>query len=467
MHWKLIRSSIGYDLDTCRDSGRATPECAGDSGVQSSMRIVAIFVRLTLIAVLLTGIAWNVRAAIADRLASRNQPVALRQAMRLDPENPEYPAQLAWQLQVADPRTAESLFERAVRLNPDDASAWISLGLLDEERGALVQAETNLLHAAAVDVTWLPSWSLANFYFRRQRWEEFWSWAEKAAQMVPDDATPLLRLAWYVAPSEPEIQNRLRIGRPEVQRQFLWFLIAQGDASAVAEWGNRALTSDVDSGEDVLSACDWLMAQKRPDLALPLWNGLAARHQIPFSPLSPGAGDAVTNGDFARQPLSRGFDWRLTNPDGVGAFLNTNPSALGFEFSGRESESILLLSEVVPVLPEKPYTLSIDSASSEISPDSGLQLLASDAGSGEVLAQVPGSSGRDLPSQVCFITTQSTSFLSLMLEYQRQPGTVPIEGRVEVRKIGLLPGATAACGTLPPPGNLRTPPALSTGSKSG
>jgi hypothetical protein len=419
-------------------------------GVRRSNRILTFVVGPPLLVVLLAGIVWNVRAAIADQLAARDTPAALRLAMRFDPVDAEYPARLGWDLQVTDPLIAQSLLQRAVRLNPYDSSAWISLGLLEEEQGDMAPAEANLLRAAAVDVTWLPSWSLANFYFRRQRWGAFWSWAQKAAQMVPDDATPLLRLAWYVVPSESEIQVRLRIQRPEVQRQFLWFLIKEGDAAAIAAWGNRALTPGAAaSGEDVLSACEWLMEQKRPDLALPLWNGLAASHQIPFPALDPGSGDAVTNGNFARQPLSRGFDWRLTNPDGVSTYFNTDSPALGFEFSGRESESLLLLSEVVPVLPEKPYTLFIESASSEISSGSGLELVAADAASGEILARSSGFAGADEPSRVCFTTPQSARFLTLMLDYQRQLGTVPIEGRIAIRKISLLPGLNAACATLP------------------
>lgn len=413
-------------------------------------RVVVVVCRLAPIAVLATGIAWNVRAAVASQLASDDRPAALRLAMRLDPANPVYPARLAWDLQVTNPRTAESLFRRAVRLNPYDSGSWISLGLLEEEQGDMAQAESHLLHAASVDVTWLPSWSLANFYFRRQHWDAFWSWAQKATQMVPDDATPLLRLAWYVAPSEGEIQNRLRIRQPEVQRQFLWFLIAHGDTAGVAEWGNRALTPDAAaSGEDVLAACEWLIQQKRPDLALPLWNGLAVRHQIPFPALEPGSGDAVTNGNFGRQPLSRGFDWRLTHTNGVDVLVNAGPPALDFEFSGREPESFPLIAEVVPVLPEKPYTVFIEDASSGLPPGSGLELVAAETASGDILARTPFA-GSNQQSQVCFTTAPDVRFLNLMLDYHRQPGTMPLEGRLTIRKISLLPGLSAGCAALPP-----------------
>lgn len=422
---------------------------SSEAGAGPSTRVGVVVSRLALMAVLATGVAWNVLAAVASQLASHDRPAALRLAMRLEPANPVYPAQLAWDLQVADPRTAESLFRRAVRLDPYDSGSWINLGLLEEEQGDMAEAEAHLLHAASVDVTWLPSWSLANFYFRRQRWDAFWFWAQKATPMVPDDATPLLRLAWYVAPSEAEIEDRLRIRQPEVQRQFLSFLIAHGDAAAVAQWGNRGLTPGAAaSGEDVLSACEWLIEQKRPDLALPLWNGLARGHQIPFPALEPGSGDAVTNGDFARQPLSRGFDWRMTHTAGVAFFFNPEPPALDFEFSGREPESFLLVAEIVPVLPEKAYTLSIEDASSGLPPLSGLELVAAQTASGEMLARTP-LAGSSQQSQVCFTTAPGVRFLTLMVDYQRQPGTMPLEGHLAIRKVSLLPGLSTACPALP------------------
>ena len=37
---------------------------------------------------------------------------------------------------------------------------------------------------------------------------------QKAAQMDPDDAAPLFRLAWYVSPNAGEIASRLQIKRP-------------------------------------------------------------------------------------------------------------------------------------------------------------------------------------------------------------------------------------------------------------
>ena len=120
------------------------------------------------------------------------KPTALVWPCAWMPANAAYPAQLAEELYAIDPPAAKSLLQKAVKLNRYDASSWIQLGLLSEAENDLPQAEESLLEAARVDSTFLPSWSLTNFYFRRENAARFWYWAQRAAQMVPDDATPLV-----------------------------------------------------------------------------------------------------------------------------------------------------------------------------------------------------------------------------------------------------------------------------------
>jgi hypothetical protein len=389
--------------------------------------------KAVLLAALLVGIVWNLRMAVADLAARRNGPDGTRSAMRWMPGNGAYAAQLADELYASDPVGAKSLLQKAVRLNPFDAASWIQLGLLCEAGNDLPQAEESLLQAAHVDSTFLPSWSLANFYFRHEQTNRFWDWAQKAAHMAPDDATPLFRLAWYASPSAPEIENRLQMKRPAVEVQFVNFLMTQGDPSAVAQAAAHLVASGAgDSTEVLLSACDWLLAQKRPDLALGLWNGLASRISYPAT------GDG-------RPPTSHGFDWHLMTVDGVSSYLNVDPNALGFEFSGDEPDGFTLMTQAVPVQAQKAYTLTVDYRSSGIARGSGLSWAVSDDRTGTVLArtaslsseQGAGLGGR---AYACFTAPDGARFIRLSLDYQRQPGTVRVEGKLALREVKLSTG---------------------------
>ncbi len=403
------------------------------------------------LAALMVGIVWNVLFAIADLSARRNQTEATRLAMRLMPANAAYPAQLAEELYASDPLEAKSLLQKTVKLNRYDAPSWVQLGLLSEAGNDLPQAENALLQAAGVDSTFLPSWSLANFYFRQQNAASFWYWARKAAQMVPDDATPLFRLAWYVNPNAQDIENRLQMKRPAIEGQFVNFLLTQGDPEAVTEAASHLLrTNNKESAETLLGACDWLLERKRPDLALGLWNGLAKRTASP--PL--GADSPVTNGDFGKSPLSHGFDWHLLSVEGASSFLNANPNALGFEFSGEEPDSFLLLNQTAPVHGKTNYALTVDYGTSGIPHGSGIVWQVTDAQTGAVLARTTSLSseqgGEDGAEQggkatACFTTPKETGFVNLSLLYQRQPGTVRVEGKLALKGVRLAAATAGVC----------------------
>ncbi len=112
----------------------------------------------------------------------------------------------------------------AVSLNPRLASAWIQLGLAAEADGDPQEAEADLLQAARVDRLYLPSWTLANFYFRRGDPAKFWPWAERAARLTFDDYRPLLRLADTFETSPERVAVRLGGGAP-LLRAYLDLLI--------------------------------------------------------------------------------------------------------------------------------------------------------------------------------------------------------------------------------------------------
>ena len=399
---------------------------------------------------LLAGIVWNVRLGAADWLAGQNQPESTRRAMRWMPANGAFAAQLADEVYASDPDFANNLLQQAVKLNSYDAASWIQLGLLHEAKNQPELAGEALMQAAEVDTTFLPSWSLANFYFRRGDSSRFWYWAERAAQMAPGDATALFRLAWYVSPNVAEVQSRLQLKRPILQGQLVNFLMAQGEAEA-AQQAALPLLADNDQGStaNLLEACDWLLGHGRPELALPLWNGLAASHRVSYAPTGMSPMNPITNGSFSSSPLSRGFDWRLTTVAGVSTFLNNAPNqphALGFEFSGDEPDSFLMMSQVAPVRALQDYALLVAYSTTGIPAGSGIVWTVTDARSGAILGRTASLAAEQEGKAVaCFAAPAGSAFVDLSLRYQRQPGTVRIEGKLALQQVSLSIATTAVC----------------------
>src|SRR5580658_1806575 len=147
------------------------------------------------------------RLAYAELRFRRATPATVMRAAELDRFAP--PAGYFERLADLDREHAGRWLDAALQANPRLSSAWVAQGLAAEEAGEMDQAERDLLEAARVDRRYLPAWTLANFYFRRQSAAQFWTWARRAAALTYDDFRPLLALARAVEPHPRALIEKL------------------------------------------------------------------------------------------------------------------------------------------------------------------------------------------------------------------------------------------------------------------
>src|SRR5690242_6223918 len=91
------------------------------------------------------------------------------------PGNAEYVV-----LATLQSESPDTLLKRLVQLTPRVSGPRIRLGLAAEGRGDVVLAERTLLDAFAVDHQFETRWTLANFYLRQGRANDFWTWIRSA-----------------------------------------------------------------------------------------------------------------------------------------------------------------------------------------------------------------------------------------------------------------------------------------------
>jgi hypothetical protein len=99
------------------------------------------------------------------------------------------------------------------------------------------------------------------------------------------------------------------------------------------------------------------------------------------------------------------------------------------------------MTQTVPVKPGKGYVLAVDYRTSDIAPGSGLSWAVSDEHTGAVLARtanLAAEQGGRVYS--CFTAPDGAAFIRLSLDYQRQPGTVRVEGKLALREVRLSAG---------------------------
>ncbi len=398
--------------------------------------------RVVGIAIVLTGFgfaaAWSVRAGWADYWAQKDTAAAMHKAAAILPGSSVYHYRLGILISDEDPRGAAKALERAVALNPYDARSWIELALRNEADGQIAQAEQRLLHAASVDRQYLPKWTLANFYFRRNDESRFWFWAKAAAAMAYSDWSPFFRLCGNVV-EDGNLLDRLDIRKPDAPAAYLSYLLTIDRPDLTGPVVRRLV--DHPRAEDLpmlLNACDSLIQAKQVEGAAAIWNGLVKTGQIHRKPL-PASESVVFEDYFAESPLSQGFDWLIPQAPGTSA-SREEPTGLRVTFSGEQPENCESLIRFAPVAANRDYTLQASYSTSGIAQGSGLRWRVTDGYTGALLAEGPHlSSEREGRSEIVFRTPPACHLARLALYYRRTPGTTRIEGSIILRRMSLLP----------------------------
>ncbi|HLK20512.1 MAG TPA: hypothetical protein VKT81_16260 [Bryobacteraceae bacterium] len=376
-------------------------------------------VRVVLAACLLLAAAQALRIGAADLLFRRDTKNSVERAAEWWPTNAEFAARLA----DLDPDHAVDHLRRAVFLNPSNSRNWIALGLQLELSGNSGEAEQCYLRAARSDRQYLPAWTLANYYVRRNDAARFWPWAQDAARMSYGDLRPLFRLAFEMSPNPDTVLEKMVAPRSNVEHQFLQELLDRNlDASAVA----KRILSRADR-EDVRPLLSWtnrLIENKRLGEARLLWNALAAKRLIPYPQTA-----LLTNADFSHDPLPQGgFDWRITLPAGVD--LGRSSEGLRLEFSGRQPEKFQLLSQSLGV-PPGGYRLSFEYRTVDIRGTTNLRWQTGAVS----LPPLPVAENWTEWSNT-LVADRTTDELALLMD--RQPGTLRPEGIVYLRGLKLV-----------------------------
>jgi len=398
--------------------------------------------RFLTIAIAAAGFAaagvWSVRLGWADYWFRKETLAGTQKALAITPGQAAYYYRLALLASDDHPARAVEALQRAVALNPADAQSWIDLGLQYEAGGDTARAEQCLVRAVEEDAQYLPRWTLANYYFRRNDPPRFWFWAKRAAAMAYGDPLPLFRLCGQME-EDGKLIDRLAIRNPSVRASYVSYLVGQDRIDLVGPPSRRVLEENrQDDTPLLLAVCDRLLDRSRVDEALGIWNRLAETHRIPFGARSSTMPSLLVNGAFAVAPTSQGFDWRLPEVDGLSAASEESPGGLRLTFSGRQPERCETLVQYVPVQENRQYKLTFRYRTSGIAAATGLAWRIADRNSGNGLGE-----GRDLSAeeevqaQVSFDTPPGCRLARVSLLYQRSLGTTRIAGFIILRSLAL------------------------------
>ena len=377
---------------------------------------VSRVVTVAALSILMIAVFYSVRLAVADAAFRKQTPEGVARALEILPDRANYLLLRALQLEY-DGVDSTALLERAARVNPLSSEPRIRLGLAAETRGDFAKAETWLLDAARVDRQFEPRWTLANFYFRRERWDEFWKWMRAALEHSYGDRRLAFDLCWRVTQDADEVLRRAIPQQHDVLAAYLSYVMEQHrEAVGPVALKLAVLGKSVDVPL-LESACDVLIDSGKVAEAREVWKRLGHRQSA-----------LITNGDFAVEPGGHGFDWRLAHAPGVTDI--SLPSEHRILFSGKQPEACELLRQFVVLEGGKRYSLHWEARTRGLKMPTGIEWRAG-AAHGLV-----GSAEDWRAGSVDF--TAGAALIPIALSYQRPTGEVRALGSMEIRNVSLV-----------------------------
>ena len=294
------------------------------------------------------------RALVESRIAEAGSFDEVRRVCAKDAENAECAARLAVAAESYGVHRLE-YWDRAVELNGHDAGLLIQAALAYESAGDKAKAERLLTRAAERSRTWLPRWSLANYYYRRGRPEEVAKWARLALERGYGDRVPLYGLCRSAGLSQDEILNRV-VGKSDIAAMEAYLRYARqfgeegaGPLARAAEMlldarGGAGLTRV--SANEIALASEAIVRAGDPTRAYSIWQRL--KHQGGLGALAGVDGGVLGDAGFTGRAMAApGFGWAMAAVEGVEIRAGSPPGMVKIETTGGQPERLTVLSQRV------------------------------------------------------------------------------------------------------------------------
>ncbi len=354
-----------------------TPEAAGARGA-----VLAVAVCLASFLIYQAGRLW-----IADRDTRSDTLARLERGAALEPGNAD-----AWdalgrfrQLDFSNPDSAGALadYQRSVQANPLSAHHWMNLAEAYEANGDVAKARDAFQHAREVyPLSAEVAWNYGNFLLRQDQTTQGYAEIQHAVRSDPKLLTLAISRTWR---SSRDINILLDNVLPPETNAYLLALdyfssIKQAEPGLVVWQRLVAMGKPIEIARS-FPFLDELIAEDLSSDAKKVWIDALALAGLNHDP--PANRSAVWNGDFARDFLQGGLDWRWETPPGVDFEFDTVPQNYGVRsaqlfFGGGNNVEITEPKQYVPVEPGRWYHFHAYMRTQALSTEMGTRFLITD-----------------------------------------------------------------------------------------
>jgi tetratricopeptide (TPR) repeat protein len=290
---------------------------------------------------------------------------------------------LQWDFADPDlPRAIED-YKKAVAADPLSAHYWIDLATAYEASGDDARAQQAYARARAVyPQSAEVAFHYGNFLLREQKYSEANGELQQAVRADPTLLPLAISRTWRATEDvQPLLDQMLPADQDAYLQAIDFFASIHKLDPALAVWQRLLALRKPFALPRTFSFFDELIREDRSDDARRVWRDAVAAAGLPHD--APASQSVMWNGNFAREPLNGGLDWRWGSVPGVSIEIDSSPAPSGsrslrLDFNGGRNVSLEVPAQYVPVEPGRSYHFHASMRTAQITTESGMRFSITD-----------------------------------------------------------------------------------------
>jgi tetratricopeptide (TPR) repeat protein len=285
-----------------------------------------------------------------------------------------------WDLSEPDPAGAIADYERAVHDNPLSAHYWMDLASAREETGDISRAREAFERARAVyPMSAEVAWNYGNFLLRQEEYPEGFTRIQEAVRTDPSLLPLAISRTWRSNRDVNLLLDHVLPANVDAYFLALDFLASSHQTDAgLAVWQRLLTLGKTFPVSRSFPFLDELIVDNCAKEAHLVWLQALAAAGLPHE--EPPHNSLIWNGDFARDFLNGGLDWRWGPRLGVAIDFDSAPPSYGtrsirLDFGGGTNIILDQPSQFVAVEPSRTYHFHAYIRTEGISTESGVRFV--------------------------------------------------------------------------------------------
>jgi tetratricopeptide (TPR) repeat protein len=351
------------------------------------LRISSPAVRILLVllaSVIVTALSFSgIRNTLAVRAAGLNTPEGYQRATRLEPDDARnwYLLGRYWQYNLEEPNTQRAIldYQRSLSLDVHSADTWLDLATAYESEGDIAGARNAFLQARRMySLSPDVSWRYGNFLLRQGELDNAFAEIKHAVEADPKRGAAAFALGMRF---EPDVNTVLERVLPHTKEAYLSVIAALLDQRqtdrALAVWAGLAALHPQLQTSDSFVLLNALFHKSQMTEAQLVWTQALAFSGAARPADTPGS--LVWDGGFESDVAKGGFNWYYTSfSSGVQITLDAKEKhsgnrSLRLTFNGLSNVNFADVCEYIAVQPSTPYRFSAWIKTRDVSTDQGVR----------------------------------------------------------------------------------------------